>query len=189
MRDPFSAALVAITLVMLGGCEGETARDPAMDPRTPPGIPETGPPEVAATSPQEVTLRELQGSGIRGSAVLTPADTVVRVQLAIEGSRSGASHAARIYAGSCEAPGAVLAELDPILVDGPRTVVPRMVQQRPMQLLGGQSALMVYPSGGVIAGPGAACGNIPRHPQLAPAPEGTVTEPPVLPAEPPAADG
>jgi hypothetical protein len=180
------AALWIVTLVVLSAC-GADERDPAMDPLTPLGIPEVAPAETAPAAAQVVTIREMHGSGIRGTAVLTPGDTAVRAEIVIEGTVAGASHAARIYAGSCADPGAVLSELDPILADGPRVRVERLIAQTPLNLMSGQASLMIYPSGGMVAGPGAACGPIPRQPAAAPEVEGGLTEPAVLPAEPPAA--
>jgi hypothetical protein len=180
------AALVATILI---GCDVDAPPDPAAgplpDPLTPAGSPRTAPAELRPVHPVIVRLEPIQGSGFSGQATLTPGDTTTQVRIELRGTGAGASHAARIYAGPCDDPGALIAQLDPILAEGPTVVAERTVRQPPLMVFGGQASLMIYRPGGMVAGPGAACGEIPRQAGLDPRTEGIVTEPPVVPAEPP----
>jgi hypothetical protein len=164
-----------LPLLLATGCEVDMSRDPAMDPRMPPGIPEEAP-ASAPTAIQLVNLAEVEGSGISGAARLTPEDTLVRVEITLTGTSAGATHAARIYAGSCEDPGAMIADLEPIRAEIGRTSVERSIEQPPYQVLGGRAVIMIYRANGVVAGPGAACGTIPQQPAAGAENEGGVTE-------------
>jgi hypothetical protein len=176
----------AVMSMLLMGCDVQEARDPAMDPRTPPGIPEGAPGETSPTAAQAVELRPMQGSGISGRAIVTPGDTSVALTITLSGSEPRGSHAARIYAGSCEDPGALLAEIDPILAGtGGIASAERIVRQPPLMVMGGQAVLMVYRPNGVVAGPAAACGEIPQQAGIVPEPTSPITDPAVQPARPP----
>jgi hypothetical protein len=180
------AALAAAILI---GCDVDAPPDapagPLPDPRATAGSPMGAPEELRPVQSVVVRLDPVEGSGFSGQATLTPGDTTTQVRIELRGTRAGASHAARIYAGPCDDPGALISQLDPILAAGPTVVVEQTVRQPPLIIFAGQTSLMIYRPGGVVAGPGAACGDIPRQAGLAPEPAGIVTQQPVIPAEPP----
>lgn len=73
-----------------------------------------------------VTLSELDGSGVTGSATLTATDTGIEVVVTVDRGLEEGSHANAIYDGTCDAIGPSIAELTELEV-GPEGNAPATI--------------------------------------------------------------
>jgi len=111
----------------------------------------------------EVTMNENEGSGVTGSATLTPAEEGVSVEVVIDQGLAAGVHASHIHTGTCAAQGPIETPLTDITADdsgaGSATTLEESVTTELAVLQDGNHFIAVYDRtvGAIVS-----CGDIPE---------------------------
>ena len=110
-----------------------------------------------------VPLAAVGGSGVGGQAVLTDASGQSQVMVTLTGTTGTGTHQGHIHQGTCDAPGAVVAPLQPITADGSGGGSMTATVPVPMATaMNGQHVIAYHEAGGNPGSP-VVCGAIPSH--------------------------
>lgn len=141
------------------------------------GQPEVAPPDtLAVVSPRDeaavpeaaktVELQPLAGEALTAQATLVPIATRTQVTVQVLQGPPNTGLTAHLLTGSCEQPGAVAADLQPLTTDAAgQGRSETVVDLDPAQVLNGNHIMQLRRENG-RAGVPAACGAIPAHPVL-----------------------
>ena len=124
-----------------------------------PSATSSGTPQAAA--PVDVTLNEVGGSGVTGTATLSEGATAgtTAVEVVVDGGLTEGEHQNHIHTGTCEAQGDVVQALTPLQAgaDGSATGTTPAVPAELSTFEGGSNYVAVHATDGTVV----ACGNIP----------------------------
>lgn len=142
---------------------------------------------VSAQAPVTVSMTASGGSGVTGSAVLTPQGSQTQVVVTIQGAPPNGTHVNHIHNGTCAQQGGIAFPLADLKVDANgRATATSTVNATLASLQGGANYVNAH-AGAALPSPGISCGDIPRAGAAAPAAPAAPAAQPAAPAAQPAA--
>lgn len=161
-RTAATAATIVLALLTAGcGSKDDAADDLEMQPPaavTP--APGTMPDSAASNA---IAFTPVGGSTLAGDVDVEEEGSGTKVEVSIRNSADGAVHKGHIHSGTCAAPGAVVAPLGDIRIDGDRNGESETTLQLPMMtVMNGQHIVAYHEAGGNPGAP-VLCVAIPAH--------------------------
>jgi hypothetical protein len=124
-------------------------------------------PAAAPEAAQTVELVPARGVDVSAQAVIIPVGAASQVSVHVRDGPANAPLTAHVLTGSCDAPGPMAADLEPVLTDAGGFGSSRTpVSIPPEQIVNGNHLVLLTRGG--VEGRVLACGEIPAHPVLHP---------------------
>ncbi|HET7321383.1 MAG TPA: hypothetical protein VFI96_02735 [Longimicrobiaceae bacterium] len=126
-----------------------------------PTAPDTSTTMTAATA---VTLDAVGGSGVTGTAQVSPADSKTQVMVMLNGLEPGSAHAGHFHDGTCASPGKAVIALPDITAAEDGTGMATVAVDLPADsLMDGEHIIAYHQTTGADHGPTIVCGAVPAQ--------------------------
>lgn len=156
-----------------GGAGADTSFTSAnTEPGAPPAMPDTARVDTASAvtdtalknAARQVALAPVGNSGISGNATIVAAGNGVSITVTLRGAKGAGTHQGHVHAGTCDAPGAAVAPLQPVTTDASGAGSSSTAVSLPLSAVMNGEHVIAYHEAGGNPGKPVACGSIPLKP-------------------------
>lgn len=161
-RTAATATTLALAL-FAGACGGKADEAEDLEMQPPAATTPTPAPAADSAAGNRLAFTPVGASTLTGEVDVEEEGAGTKVEVKIANSTDGAVHKGHIHSGTCAAPGAVVAPLGDITIDGDRNGESETTLQLPMMtVMNGQHIVAFHAAGGNPGAP-VLCVAIPAH--------------------------